>query len=477
MKIARLNSDNAKLRNAIFLAIGLVILFISRNFGMFWDNILFTTISGDYLYNNGVFNWDFPLNIDTGHPPLLGTLLAIAWKILGQKLWVTHLVILPFTVGILYQLHRFSFYFLKNYTWALLSTLLVIADPTLSVQFFNVNPEVVFIFFFLLTINAILYQQRFLKIIGLALLSIISLRSMMLAAGVFIFDLLNQRWIEQKKFKIIFNKEFITSYIFGSIPGVVFVLWRLLTKGYIQTHPGSPWEGFWHLASWDVFLRNVMILIHRFLDFGRIFIVLFLLLSIILLKRKFFSKNVKQVIILGISSVTLVAVINSLSTNTMGHRYFITGYMMLTFAAVLILQKFKKHKRLVYAILLIGLLSGNLWVYPRKIAQGWDASLAHIPFHKLRIDAIKYLDSQSIDTKDVGAFGIYTLPFHYIDLSKDWRHFESYDSNNKYLFYSNINNLKDEEYTYIDHNYSIIKEFKQYPVHIYIYKRNHYATD
>lgn len=72
---------------------------ISRNFGMFWDNILFTTISGDYLYNNAVFNWNFPVKIDTGHPPFLGTLLAFFWKIFGQKLWVAHLVILPFTFG------------------------------------------------------------------------------------------------------------------------------------------------------------------------------------------------------------------------------------------------------------------------------------------------------------------------------------------------------------------------------------------
>ena len=48
-------------------------------------------------------------------------------------------------------------------------------------------------------------------------------------------------------------------------------------------------------------------------------------------------------------------------------------------------------------LLLAGLISGNLWIYPRNIAQGWDATLAHVPYYNLRIEAINYLDKNNIE--------------------------------------------------------------------------------
>ena len=59
---------------------GIIFLF-SFDFGMFWDNVLFTSKIGNHLYNNSIFDWMLPNNLDAGHPPTLGFLLAIFWKI------------------------------------------------------------------------------------------------------------------------------------------------------------------------------------------------------------------------------------------------------------------------------------------------------------------------------------------------------------------------------------------------------------
>lgn len=464
--------ENYKNRNILYIVMGVFVFFLAHNNGMFWDNILFTSVMGNHLFENGLFSWNYPIPIDTGHPPFLAFLLASTWKLLGHKLWVTHLVILPFTIGFFYQLHHFTRYYIKDEIIAFLTFLLVLADPTLTVQFFVVNPEIVFLFFFLMSINAILYKKYSLKIIALAFLSIISLRSMMLAAGVFLFESINLVLIQKKSIKSLFKVKFLLSYVIGSLPGVIYILWRLFTKGYIQTHPDSPWVGFWHLASFETFIRNLIIFGHRFLDFGRVFILIFLLYSLIKFKKKVLTKEVLQIFVIAISSIFLVSVINTLSTNTMGHRYFISANIMIVFLSAYIWVTFYSSKKIIFSFLFFALITGNLWIYPRNIAQGWDASLAHLPYHNLRIQAIKYLDNNNIPIHETGSFSINVFPIDNIDFSGDKRSFSRYTGTNDYLFYSNVFNLLDEQYENIDTNYSIIKKFESKRIHIYIYKLN-----
>ena len=55
-------------------------------------------------------------------------------------------------------------------------------------------------------------------------------------------------------------------------------------------------------------------------------------------------------------------------------------------------------------VLCMGLLTGNLWVYPKIISQGWNATLGHLPYHSLRLDAIDYLNEKSINIEEVASF-------------------------------------------------------------------------
>ena len=435
---------------------------------------MFGSLMGNQLFYNNLFDWYMPDSFDPGHPPFLGFLLAGAWKILGHKLWVSHLVMLPFSIGLLYQLHRFISYYIKNYTLQFFAFLLLLVDPTLSAQFVLVNPEIISLFFFFLVLNGILYGNYYMKIIGLFFLSIVSFRSMMLAAGIFTFDVLNLLWIEKRSIRAIIKPKFLLAYIIGSIPGVVFVIWRLLTKGWLQTHPDSPWAALWHFADLKMFFRNCIVLGHRYADFGRVFILLFLVFSLIKFRKTIFTKEVKQLLLLAISSVSIIGVTSLLATNTMGHRYFIASYLVLGLLAFLIIDRFYSKKKIIFGVLFLGLITGNLWIYPRTIAQGWDASLAHLPYHSLRTDAIQYLDDNAINIEETASFFPNAISLDNVDLSGDLRSFEDFNGENKYLFYSNVYNLTDEEYDIIDTNYTIIKKFEKLRIHIYIYKRNSY---
>ena len=203
--------------------IGLVIFFISKDYGMFWDNVFYASKIGNFLFENGIFYWNFPSEMDIPHPPFLGFILAISWKIIGHELWVSHLVIIPFVVGTIYQLYRLVFYYTNNVKNAYLGLFLILADPSLLTQFVLVNHEVIIFFFFFLSVNSILYKNKYQKLFGLLFLSIISTRGLMLTFGLLFFELTYNFVMSRKTIKDLFKTKLFISYFFAFIPSITFI--------------------------------------------------------------------------------------------------------------------------------------------------------------------------------------------------------------------------------------------------------------
>ncbi|TMM31425.1 hypothetical protein FDT66_05525 [Polaribacter aestuariivivens] len=439
---------------------------------MFWDNVLFASKMGNHLYANSIFNWTIPNSFDPGHPPFLGFLLAIFWKILGHKLWVSHLLIFFFNFGFFIQLYKFISYFINKNSLRFFAFLIVIIDPTLSTAFVLVNPEIIILFFFLLAVNGILYKNLKCKFIGLFFLSIITFRSMMLFGGLLLFDVLNAILLEKKKIKAILNLKYIQFYFFASLPGVAFVVWRLTTKGWLQTHPDSPWASLWHFADFYTFIKNCAVLVWRYVDFGRVFIIVFILYSFIVFGKKIVKKQKnKQLFLLAITSVIFVIVTVLMATNAFGHRYFIISFSCLTLFAFLLISQFYQHKKIIYTFLFLGLITGNLWIYPKEISQGWDATLAHLPYHSLRLSAIDFLNEKDINIEEVATFFPNINSIDAIDFTGDKRSFSKFNGKNKYVFYATVYNLSNEELKILKNNYTILKQFNNFNINITIYIR------
>ena len=293
----------------------------------------------------------------------------------------------------------------------------------------------------------------------------------MLFAGLFIFDILNRYYIKEQKIKTFFNFRFLGFYLLASLPGVIFVIWRLTTKGWLQTHSESPWASLWHFPNFKEFLNNAVVLSWRYLDFGRIFIFTFLVISFFILRKKIsINKSIQQLLILAFSSVIFVIIAVLLSTNAFGHRYFIASYICFILLAFLILLELKKHKKILYSLLFIGLISGNLWIYPETVSQGWDATLAHTPYHQLRKGAIQFLDNEKINFQEVGTFFPNYNTIDEIELNGDLRSFQHFNKKNGYVFYSNVYNLTDENYDFIQKNYIEIKRLKRWNIYVSILK-------
>ena len=459
-----------KKENYFFLLLGMVIFFMSKDFGMFDDDILFGSRMGNQLYYNSIFNWNMPDSFDPGHPPFFGFILAVFWKIFGHYLWVSHLAMLPFTIGFFYQLHKFISYFIEKRILQFFAFLLIVIDPSLSTCLVLVNMEILSLFFFFLAVNAIFNHKIILKYIGLLFLSIVSYRGMMLFAGIFIFDVLNRYLYHKERLKKTISFKFILVYFLSSLPAFIFVGWRLLTKGWLQTHPSSPWVDLWHFADFNYFVRNLIVLTWRYLDFGRVFIMFFLVISFFLYGKKIVkSKKRKQLIMLSISAVICIIITILSVTNTVGIRYFIISYICFNLLAFITIQEFFKRKKTVYFILFIGLISGNLWMYPKSLSQGWRATLGHVPYHSLRLDAIQYLDNNNINLTEVGSFFPNYTTLDLIDFSGDQRSFSRFDGTNKYVLCSTVYNLTEEEINTLKNKYSILKKMNNFNINITIY--------
>ena len=120
--------------------------------------------------------------------------------------------------------------------------------------------------------------------------------------------------------------------------------------------------------------------------------------------------------------------------------YFLT----LVFVLKNIPFAFPNNNKFAFALLFLSFLIGGSFVYPSKIAMGWDATPAHLSYYSLRNDAITYLNNNNIPLQSV-ASGFPNLDTREIlELNGDSSHFNSYsDTTLKYILYSNVFNYPD----------------------------------
>ncbi|MDX2413723.1 MAG: hypothetical protein QNK33_00910 [Bacteroidales bacterium] len=458
------------IKASILLLISILLVFFSRNIGMFWDNVLFASKMGKHLYLNSPLNWNMPDSLDAGHPPLLATIMALGWKVLGRSLEISHYLMLPFIFGLLWQLYSFVSFFVKERKYQPWAMLLVLADPTLSSQLILVNPEIIQLFFFFLALNSLLRQNSFMKVLSLVFLGLVSYRGMMLCAGIFLVEVVIDIVIRKKSLNSILSIRLLIEYFIGALPALVFIAWRLINKGWIINNPAAIWARAWDFDSVLGFLenfgRNIVILLHRFADFGRLGVLVFILIAFWYRRGNNDPKRT-SLLIISIFSTLFIIVSSLIIRNPIGHRYFIPSYLSLSLLAFLLLKSSKWQKTL-YFVLLLSLVGGNFLIYPEKIAQGWDASLAHLPYWNLRKEALEYMDDNNIDINETASFFPNISEIDDINLNGDKRKFLEFSGKENYVFCSNVFNLSDADLDLVNNHYTVLKQFKKGRVYINI---------
>ncbi|MEA1897674.1 MAG: hypothetical protein U9N53_08430, partial [Bacteroidota bacterium] len=134
MKLSSNHISSATLSglSLIFLGITLLTYFVSEHI-FFWDTVQLASRHAHFYFENNFNELFLPDEIDSGHIPSFGIYLALAWKLFGKSLFVSHFAMLPFLYGIILQ----AWLLIKKYFPPQLSLpvlILLLADPTLLSQ-------------------------------------------------------------------------------------------------------------------------------------------------------------------------------------------------------------------------------------------------------------------------------------------------------------------------------------------------------
>jgi len=384
--------------------------------------------------------------MDSGHPPLLGMLLALTWTAFGKSLLVSHAIMFPFLVMIIYQTGRLTEkLFPASYLFA--ANALLLFEATLMAQSTLISPDVILMAFFLYALNATISMKRWHLAIALLVLSMLSMRGMMCCALIFVLNVYQylNGYAKKQNAKAIVTT--FLPFIPGAIVALSFLVYHYEQTGWLGYHPESPWADAFKRPGMRGFFFNLFVLGWRLGDFGRIFVWIVLAFCLAWIVRKkpgpLQSYPGNWLLFLAIASIGILGLPLTFYKNLLAHRYLLPAYFSVNLLTLHLLIKLFRRARakLVILCLVIGELTGNFWVYPKGIAMGWDSTLAYLPYFSLRQECLDWLNEHHVSDKIVGTGFPNESCFKYTNLGEDGPCFSSYNLQaDQYIIYSNVFN-------------------------------------
>ena len=409
----------------------------------FWDTVQLASRQANWYFEQNFKYLLLPDVIDSGHPSGFGMYLALCWKVFGQTLLVSHLAMLPF-IGLFYGgLLRIGS--TLDAFWGRFLPLLVVVDPVILGQVSLVSPDVALIALFLWGFIAVKFrfQLRYAQLIlafcclGLAA---ISLRGMMAVVVLYFFQVFSHKDARWKN--LFYWLQSTLPYLPAGLFALAFLIYHAQAKSWIGFHGDSPWQASFEYVTFKGLIKNCFVLLWRLLDYGRIFMVLGILF--ILVQKRFFVQTNQSYLLLFILALLIQTPHFLIFKGLNAHRYLLPVFLAGHLLFLSLLARCKLNDALKSALLIVatlGLLSGNCWIYPRGIAQGWDSTPAHWAHFEMRKELIQYLDQNNIPLAEVGTVFPEVGPLHWRDLNHRQDGFSSVNLKiNQYIYYSSTMN-------------------------------------
>ena len=463
-----------------FLLLTLLATWLSRDHVFFWDTVQLGSKHAHWYFEHDFANWWLPLELDSGHPPVFGMYLALCWKLFGYSLVVSHFAILPFLWLLVWSLYRVGLLWLGPDKAAYL-LLLALIDPTLAAQAVMISPDTLLAAFFIFGVWAILERKPLWLALAALGLGVISMRGMMVAAGLYLFDIC----IHEKRIGYLGIVGTFKMLIQRGLPflpvGLIvftFLVQHYQVTGWIGYHADSPWAyGFQRVGLKGV-VHNIGILAWRLLDFGRFFIWLVVgygLWRVTLSKKRPEKPSpIVQTAWLLFFMLLVLSPSFLLYKSLHAQRYLLPAYIAASLFCLMTIFTFLKSHRLQYlafTLVFVFLLTGNRWIYPEGIAQGWDGTLAHWPYYHLRRQVIDYIDDQKIPLEVIGTAFPEIGPLKFRDLSGQERGMVEKDlPAQHWILYSNVmNDFTDEERGRLEKDWKAEKSFERHGIRFILY--------
>ncbi|WP_143255045.1 hypothetical protein [Alkalitalea saponilacus] len=267
---------------------------------------------------------------------------------------------------------------------------------------------------------------------------------------------------------------FYSILIISSIYGLHYI-----SKGWIIHNINSDnWTSSSKFAPFPLVIKNIIVFFWQLADYGRI--ILWAICGFTFLKqlktRSSVDNKTAILMVLIISQTIIWFPITVAYQNAFGHRYFLPIIVLLPYLTLLVIRSYLNQKKILTAICIIALIGGYFIVYPKKTAQGWDATPAHWPYYSLRKEMINYIDDQSIDKNSISSFFPNLASSYNIDLdTENTFKFNQFDKEkSQYVFYSNVYNMSDEAIDLLFYSNSFSKKhvIKKGQIYVILFERD-----
>lgn len=451
------------LKNNIFFLIVILCITIAKlllcSTCFFWDSISLISVPANYLFETKFASLLYPpeINITLATFPQIYT--ALAWLIFGRSLFVTHLAYLPFVLMFAYQLYllckRFSPNDFLPYVY-----LFVLLDTTIFTQILLLTPDLFLLFFATWSLNNLLENKKIHFSLSVFLLATVSDRGMILSGILILFHFIYVVFFQKLSLRLVAKSSL--TYLPTLFFCIFLVFIQKFHSGYflINTDANSPWSEHWHFVDFYGFVRNLLIATFRCVENGHLFVLIMLAFVVIKTQREpAYNRSLLSLCILFL----LVMAFGTLPfRNPINTRYFAFLFMVFSvFAADVLIKNIPRVAKTFLVVLTIFTVLSNLIVYPEKVAQSWDSTLAHLPYYKLREQVKAFFLEQNVAYVEVGASFPLLQTLEDTDLIDDSSAFSSIDfDNNRFVIYTNISNLDDEMIDKIS-EYPCVKSFEK----------------
>jgi 4-amino-4-deoxy-L-arabinose transferase-like glycosyltransferase len=472
-------------KNKLIFQLPIVLIYalltvVCINHCYFWDNIQQISKEAHWFYLTDFHSFLMPTQysgseiVATGyHPPLMGIMTAILWKIFGCKLWVSHVFIFLWALVLIYNTWRIvnSLFGVKFAGWVFLITML---EPTLLAQFSISSPDFILFTAFIISLRAVLEKKPWLLAVGVFFLCCINMRGIFAGVILFIVHFYYTYLQVRKKLHIRSIIKIVLPYIPTFAVLVGYFTCYFITNGWFFQNSSD--NVYYSLPNGiNRIIRHLLEFGLRTVENGR-FVVwiigIYAGYAVLKTKTKLNAEN-KTILLFFLLLTGLYFLFVFISQMPFSGRYFMPQFFLLTLLSLLGINKFlsEKNKKIALVVILCFELSGHLWIYPEKIAKSWDCTLAHLPYYELRKECFYYIDQQRLDYKHVsGGFCLYGNRC-FAELQHGGK-IVGTDTNCEYFILSNISNVEDSFFDdlKIKTHWIPIKTFKDGMIYITIYK-------
>jgi len=457
-----------------FWILACVAVYLSCDLPFFWDTIQLGSKHAHFYYESSFSSLLLPAEMDSGHPPLFGMYIAACWSLFGKSLAVAHFAMLPFLLLFTFSLFKIGQKLIDNRFGQIL-TALVLVDPVVSAQSILISPDIVVLAGFALGIWGVLANKNLLKMLAALLMALVSMRGMMVVVSVYLFDILKDFKWESVWVTIQFLIKKALPFVPSGILVLAFLIYHYQATGWIGYHEDSPWAVWFEKVDLKGFVKNIGVYGWRMLDFGRVFVWIALFAFFIKNRKQinFQSTKVKWLALLVIVTIATLSITPLLYKGLSAHRYLLPIFVAINSLVVYLIYQYSAWRKFWLALIFIGFATGNFWVYPPKVSQGWDSTLGHLPYFELKEQLYDYLQKEKIQLSQVGTEFPEAGALKYRYANDELNGFARADlATQEYIFYSNVmNDFADETLDELSNNWELVKAFERYPVCVKLYRK------